>query len=111
MVFRREGSEDPGADVSGAEALQLSGRQRGAMRREGHEPMSLRRRPGLAVRRLFLNPHALKLMLLLTILPCHLGSLPARPVFDGDINQSPPSIALCKQWDLLLFHCSLLWRE
>ncbi|KAM0922286.1 hypothetical protein ACQ4PT_006235 [Festuca glaucescens] len=43
---RREGSEDPGADVSSAEALQLSGRQRGALRREGHEPRPLRRRSG-----------------------------------------------------------------
>ena len=71
---------------------------------------------GLAVRRLFSNPHALKPMILLrSVLPCHLhnwpGSLPARLVFDGDINQSTPSIAFCRQWDLLLFHCLLLWRE
>jgi hypothetical protein len=70
---------------------------------------------GLAVRRLFSNPLAPKLMLLRSIVPCHLhnrpGTLPTRPVFDGDINQSPPSIASCKQWDLLLLHCLLLWRE
>jgi hypothetical protein len=63
---------------------------------------------------LFSNPHALELILLHIIVPCHLhnrlGSLPAKPVFDGDINQSPPSVAFCKQWDLLLFCCLLLWR-
>uniref|UniRef100_A0ACD6APE7 Uncharacterized protein n=1 Tax=Avena sativa TaxID=4498 RepID=A0ACD6APE7_AVESA len=71
---------------------------------------------GLAVRRLLSNPYTLKLVLLLhSVLPCHLhnrlGSLPARPVFDGDINQSLPSIALFKQWELLLSHCVLPWRE
>jgi hypothetical protein len=65
---------------------------------------------GLAVRRLFSNPHALELILLRIIVPCHLhnrhGYFLAKPVFDGDINQSPPSVAFCKQWDL---YCSIAY--